>query len=150
MTRAFISLCRAEGIPAREVNGALIGYPHGEGCYKAEGRGESLIGHTWAEIYLQEFGWMPVEFHGIVIGEQAMTEHNAQDLRLRQRIEENGPVYADYYFGHLDNQRLIYAAGAKKMPLCQVENKNEPVDSARHWQVPDGLRFDCTLEVECI
>lgn len=149
LTRAFISLCRAEGIPAREVNGALIGYPDGEGRFRAEGRSESLIGHTWAEIYLRQSGWIPVEFHGIVIGEQAMTKNNVRDPRLAQLIKEQGPVYSDYYFGHLDNQRLIYAAGAKKLPLYEVEDVTEPLHSAKRWQMPEGLRFDCTLEIEC-
>jgi UDP:flavonoid glycosyltransferase YjiC (YdhE family) len=149
LTRAFISLCRAEGIPAREVNGALIGYPDGEGRFRAEGRSESLIGHTWAEIYLRQSGWIPVEFHGIVIGEQAMTKNNVRDPRLAQLIKEQGPVYSDYYFGHLDNQRLIYAAGAKELPLYEVEDVTEPLHSAKRWQMPEGLRFDCTLEIEC-
>lgn len=150
LTRAFISLCRAEGIPAREVNGALIGYPDGERRYRAQGRNESLIGHTWAEIYLRESGWIPVEFHGIVIGEQAMTGANVQDPRLRELIAENGPIYTDYYFGHLDNQRLIYAKGSKKLALCQVEDPTALVASAERWRVPEGLRFDSSLEVECL
>ncbi len=41
----FITLCRAAGIPARQVNGWL----HGTG------------GHVWAEIYLPDQGWMPVD-----------------------------------------------------------------------------------------
>lgn len=48
----FVALCRAEDIPSRVVAG-----------YKVEevNKVETLIDHAWAEIYLDEYGWIPVE-----------------------------------------------------------------------------------------
>ncbi len=150
LTRAFISLCRAEGIPAREVAGALIGYPVGEGRFCMQGRNEGLYGHVWAEIYLRDRGWIPVEFHGVVIGPQAMTDKNVVDPQLRAAVEEKGPQYIDYYFGHLDNQRLLFSSSVKSMPLCQVEDADVPPASAQRWRWPEHMRFNTRLEVECL
>jgi len=48
----FVALCRAEEIPARVVAG-----------YKVEkvNNKDTLIDHAWAEIYLDDYGWLPVE-----------------------------------------------------------------------------------------
>jgi len=70
----FVALCRASGIPAKPVVGMLAG----------TGRNP----HVWAEFYLQDIGWVPVD-----------------------------PTFADtgydpnYYFGNLDNGRLIMSEG---------------------------------------
>lgn len=50
-TYLYISLCRAAGIPARIVSG--VHFKPGED--KAE------ITHGWAEIYLEPYGWIPVD-----------------------------------------------------------------------------------------
>jgi UDP:flavonoid glycosyltransferase YjiC (YdhE family)/transglutaminase-like putative cysteine protease len=149
LSRAFIALCRLQGIPAREASGALIGYPVGEGKYAATSWGESIFGHTWVEVYLEGKGWCPVEFHGIVIGESAMTEDNVADPRLRSLIQENMPRYEEYYFGHLDNQRLLCSNSVKSIPDVLLECPEEAVGGNKRWQMPPGLRFECHLEVEC-
>ena len=48
----FVALCRAEEIPAKVVAG-----------YKVQNMNEEdkLIDHAWAEIYLDDYGWLPVE-----------------------------------------------------------------------------------------
>lgn len=48
----FVALCRAEEIPARVVTGYKVETVNGV---------ESLIDHAWAEIYLDDYGWLPVE-----------------------------------------------------------------------------------------
>lgn len=48
----FVALCRAEEIPARVVAGYKVEEVNGK---------ESLIDHAWAEIYLDDYGWLPVE-----------------------------------------------------------------------------------------
>lgn len=49
----FVALCRAQEIPSRVVAG-----------YKVESlnsKKSTLIDHVWAEIYLDDYGWLPVE-----------------------------------------------------------------------------------------
>lgn len=47
----FVALCRAVGIPARVQAGfAFSGYTE-----------ETENGHMWAEYYLEEYGWIPVD-----------------------------------------------------------------------------------------
>jgi len=150
LTRAFISLCRAEGIAAREVVGALVGYPDGARNFSMQGRSEGLCGHTWAEIHVPGRGWLPVEFHGVVIGAQAMTKDNVADISLRAAIQQNGPSYLDYYFGNLDNQRILFAPSVKKIPLFQVKSGDERSMGGTGWKWPEGLCFNTSLQVECI
>ncbi len=148
LSQALVALCRAEGIPAREVAGALLGYPVGVGRYHTKTWGEQIFGHTWAEIYLAGKGWIPVEFHSIAISEQAMTADNVDDPVLRALIRENTPRYRDYYFGNLDHQRLICSNSVKRIPQCLVEEGSEPLRSRKRWQVLEELSFSCALEVE--
>jgi transglutaminase-like putative cysteine protease len=72
----FIALCRASGIPARPV----VGY------WAISGTNQT---HVWAEFYLEEIGWIPV------------------DVTIGQMEKEN----RDYYFGNMDNQRVILSKG---------------------------------------
>ena len=46
----FTALCRAQEIPSRVVAG-----------YKYDATARTLIDHAWAEIYLDDYGWVPVE-----------------------------------------------------------------------------------------
>lgn len=149
LTRAFISLCRAEGIAAREVAGALIGYPRGENTFSMQGCSEGLYGHAWAEVHIPGKGWIPVEFHGVVIGAQAMTEDNVADAALRAAIEKGGPKYLDYYFANLDNQRILFTPSVKQIPLFQVETQDERTGEMG-WKWPEGLSFRTRLQVECL
>ena len=72
----FIAFCRAKGIPAR----AVVGY------WAETGNDQT---HVWAEFYLQEIGWIPVD---ATIGQQR-------------------PAERAYYFGNMDNQRIILSKG---------------------------------------
>ena len=70
----FIALARAKGIPARPV----VGY------WAISGVNQT---HVWAEFYVQDLGWIPVD---PTIGQDRMR---------------------DYYFGNMDNQRVILNKG---------------------------------------
>ncbi len=53
----FVAMCRAVDIPSRVIEGYKI---------QDEKSGDEVIGtklvdHVWGEIYLEEFGWVPVE-----------------------------------------------------------------------------------------
>ncbi|MDE2735381.1 MAG: glycosyltransferase [Gemmatimonadota bacterium] len=147
LSNAFIALCRLQGIAAREVTGALAGYPTGEGRFEMAVYNEIIFGHTWAEVFAPGQGWVPVEFHGIVIGPQAATEDNVSDEMLRRHIAEVGGRYVDFYFGQLDCHRVVCSNSVKTIPqlLAWRETASGP-----QFHVPDGLKYECRLVFECI
>jgi transglutaminase-like putative cysteine protease len=63
----FVAMCRALGIPARNVGG-MHPFPYGdlhfpEGTWDVPGWGkaEGFGVHVWAEFYLEGFGWVPLD-----------------------------------------------------------------------------------------
>ena len=54
----FVSMCRAIDIPSRCVEGYLV---QGTALDNSGDYVKSLGDHLWAEIYLQDFGWVPVD-----------------------------------------------------------------------------------------
>jgi transglutaminase-like putative cysteine protease len=78
----FMSLARAEGIPARFI----IGFP-----LKPEAEGTVPGYHCWAEFYLPDRGWIPVD---------ASDASKATDARRR-----------NYLFGNLDPDRVQFTMG---------------------------------------
>lgn len=56
-TTLFVAMCRAVDVPSR----AVTGYKVEENVSGDVVTGYTLINHVWAEIYLDEFGWVPVE-----------------------------------------------------------------------------------------
>jgi hypothetical protein len=78
----FMSLARAEGIPARFI----IGFP-----LKPELEGTIPGYHCWAELYLPGRGWVPVD---------ASDASKATDWKKRE-----------YLFGHLDPDRVQFTVG---------------------------------------
>ena len=147
LSNAFIALCRLQGIAARQVTGALAGYPVGDGRFEMAAYNEILFGHTWVEIFVPGQGWVPVEFHGIVIGPQAATEDNVADEALRRQIVEVGDRYVDFYFGQLDCHRVVCSNSVKTLPqlLAWRETASEP-----QFHVPESLKYECRLVFECI
>ncbi len=80
----FIALCRLNGIPARWQTGWNT-FPGDEGI------------HDWTEIYLEPYGWMPVDPY---MGIFAMQYANKLTTDQRKQIR-------DFYFGGLDQFRMI-------------------------------------------
>lgn len=57
----YVALCRAVNIPSRVVEGYKIDKKDVEqedGQYETQ---YDIINHAWAEIYLDDYGWLPVE-----------------------------------------------------------------------------------------
>jgi transglutaminase-like putative cysteine protease len=79
----FITLCRSEGIPARWQTGWDI-FPGGKDI------------HDWTEIYLEPYGWVPVDPWAGLFATQYCTA-----LTPAQRQELH-----DFYFGGLDYYRM--------------------------------------------
>ena len=147
LANAFIALCRLQGIAAREVTGALAVYPTGEGRFEMATYQDIIFGHTWAEVFAPGEGWVPVEFHGIVIGPQATTEDNVADTTLRRHIAEVGSRYDAFYFGQLDCHRVVCSNAVKTLPQLLDWRATA---SGPQSHVPDGLQYECRLTFECI
>lgn len=78
----FITMCRIAGVPARWQT-SWMGLPDDPGI------------HDWTEIYLEPYGWVPVDpYEG-----QAML--HADDL-----TEDEKQEVRDFYFGGLDASRM--------------------------------------------
>ncbi|NLL99948.1 MAG: hypothetical protein GX220_00635 [Treponema sp.] len=84
-TILFCAMARSCGIPAIPLSGILID------------AGLTNQNHWWLEIYLENFGWMPVD---VALG--AGKKHEAF-----RHITKN----ADFYFGNLDSQHVIFSRG---------------------------------------
>ena len=149
LARAFIALCRLLKIPAREQTGAIAVNPLGASRYENRTYNEAVFGHTWAEIFISDLGWIPVEFHGISIGTPALTEANVQSKALRHKLLENSEPYFDFFFGHLDCFHVVCSnSAAKEVP--QVIVYEEADNSFPRIHRPDALREECRLVFECI
>lgn len=80
----FSALCRAVGIPARTTGGFQI-------IKKG-----TASGHFWAEFYLPNYGWIPVD----------TSVAQAVDY-LPTLTEKEKKEYKDYFFGNMDPYRLV-------------------------------------------
>jgi transglutaminase-like putative cysteine protease len=105
----FITLCRSQGIPARWQTGWDI-FPGAKDI------------HDWTEIYLEPYGWVPVDPWAGLFATQyspALTPAQRQELH-------------DFYFGGLDYYRMA-ANGAHSQRLDPPKNtlRSDDVDFQR-------------------
>jgi transglutaminase-like putative cysteine protease len=105
----FITLCRSKGIPARWETGWDI-FPGGKDI------------HDWTEIYLEPYGWVPVDPWAGLYATQYCTA-----LTPAQRQELH-----DFYFGGLDYYRVA-ANGDHSQRLDPPKNtlRSDDVDFQR-------------------
>ncbi|MDR2467603.1 MAG: IPT/TIG domain-containing protein [Spirochaetaceae bacterium] len=85
----FCALSRAAKLSAIPVAGVLVA------------KNRQTLPHTWAEFWLDGFGWVPV------------------DITLGKGTAPSGFMlpgnYAEYYFGSLDNNRLSFSHGETQL-----------------------------------
>ena len=79
----FSAMCRSLGIPARTTGGWQL--------FKDE-----FSGHFWAEFYLPNYGWIPVDTSA------AQLAYYPKNLTAQQR-----QIFIDYYFGNQDSMRCV-------------------------------------------
>jgi transglutaminase-like putative cysteine protease len=94
ISSVFIALCRAAGVPAREVFGLRLGK-------KAE---QDITGwqHCWSEFFLPGYGWVPADPADVL---KAM---------LVEKLDADSPRVAelrDYFWGGIDAYRFKLASG---------------------------------------
>lgn len=114
----FTALCRSLGIPAR----ATGGYQMIEG---------SAGTHIWVEIYLEGYGWIPVD---VTAAEGGDASYNATPDDLHR--------YKAYYFGNLDPYRFIIQ---ESLDLPVVPDAGNAVIPPSGWvQLPKIVCDTCT------
>lgn len=79
----FTAMCRALGIPARTTGGWQL--------FSGE-----FGGHFWAEFYLPNYGWVPVDTS---FGQMALF---SRDITLDER-----EAFFDFCFAHQDSMRCV-------------------------------------------
>ncbi|MHC4575437.1 MAG: transglutaminase-like domain-containing protein [Planctomycetota bacterium] len=81
----FVALCRAKKIPARVVTGYTVRFD------------DVSPKHHWAEVYLQEYGWVPFE----------PSWGDVEDARIRNTMFSTmKPAYI--YLTHTRNDEVLY------------------------------------------
>lgn len=116
----FSALCRSIGIPARATGGYQL-VPGHEGT------------HFWAEFYLPEHGWIPVD---VTVAEIADWEYNLTG--------EEEMAYKSYFFGNLDPYRYVMQKDVDQ-PL--VPEPSEPVVLPVVLQFPSVVCETCEKDV---
>jgi transglutaminase-like putative cysteine protease/DNA-binding beta-propeller fold protein YncE len=95
-TFVYIAMCRAAGIPARYVGSVVV---------RGDDTSMDDVFHRWAEIYLPNYGWIPIDPSG---GDQDWPKSQAD------------------YFGHLNNRFYITTqSGGGSNLLEWTYNTNE-------------------------
>ncbi len=90
----FVALCRAAGVPAREIFGIRLG--------KNPVQDISTWQHCWAEFYLPGYGWVPVD------------PADVRKLMLKRNLQLDDPKTAElraYFWGGWDAYRVELARG---------------------------------------
>lgn len=90
----FVSLCRAVGVPAREIFGIRQGKKPIQDISKWQ--------HCWAEFFLPGYGWVPVDPADVL---KMMLK---EDLKQGDKKTKE---YRDYFWGGWDAYRVKLAVG---------------------------------------
>lgn len=90
----FVTLCRAAGIPAREIFGIRLG--------KKDVQDITTWQHCWAEFYLPGYGWVPVD------------PADVRKLMLKKNLtitDSEADELRSYFWGAWDAYRIELAKG---------------------------------------
>lgn len=90
----FVALCRAAGVPAREIFGIRLGKKDQVDITKWQ--------HCWAEYFQPGYGWVPVDPADVL---KMMLKH---DLKLGDKKTKE---YREYFWGAWDPYRVKLAMG---------------------------------------
>ncbi|MHC6202843.1 transglutaminase domain-containing protein [Breznakiellaceae bacterium SP9] len=112
----FCALARASDIPAVPVAGVLVD------------SAQRSLRHYWAEFWIDGFGWVPLD---PTLGAGLVPS----DFSLR-------PDHAQYYFGNMDNRRLVFSRGQRALspmdPNGRVAARNRDYALQNLWEEAAG------------
>ena len=127
----FITMCRYNGIPARWQTG-----------WNLTPGGVNL--HDWSEIYLEPYGWVPVD------ADMGVWSHKwAENLG-----DVKAQILKDFYFGNIDHWRLIANGDfGRDFTPKKISFRSDTVDFQRGEVECDGQnlyydKWDYNLKVD--
>jgi len=94
ISSVFVALCRAAGVPSREIFGLRLGKKPEQDITKWQ--------HCWAEFFLPGTGWVPAD------------PADVRKAMLVEKLELDSPRVAelrDYFWGGIDAYRFQLASG---------------------------------------
>lgn len=94
ISSVFIALCRAAGVPAREVFSVRLGKKPEEDI--------TTYQHCWAEFFVPGYGWVTADPADV---RKAML---VEKLELK---DAKAKEYREYFWGGVDPYRVVYARG---------------------------------------
>ncbi len=109
-TRLFCALARNVGIPSRPIAGYLV-----------DQTGKAYR-HYWAEFYLEDFGWVPVD---LSLGDGARIGSTSPGITTDP---------AEYYFGNNDNQHITISRGIMQVKSMDPAGKVVKKDNMYSFQ----------------
>ncbi|MGC2332689.1 MAG: transglutaminase domain-containing protein [Candidatus Acidiferrales bacterium] len=120
----FASLAMAAGIPMRMIYGSLL-------KPTLDGVPVDASYHCWIQFYAPNLGWLPldVSLANIYGKEFPLTDQNKKLVELTTATGYKGfdPSKIDYYFGNLDDRRVVWSMGRDLM--MQPPEDDGPVNS---------------------
>ena len=103
----YTAMARAARLPCIPIAGVLIN------------RTGQTLRHYWCEIWLDSFGWLPVD-PAMGAGAVPYSYISKQDI-------------VNYYFGNLDNQRIAFSRG--EVNLSQMESRGRLVSHTQSYSL---------------
>jgi len=109
----YTTMMRAAGIPCIPIAGVYID------------RGGHTFRHYWAEFWIDNFGWLPVD---PAMGSGAVFDTSSS---MQESMSEKD--IANFYFGNTDNQRIAFSRG--ELILSQMENRGRIVSHPQSYSL---------------
>jgi len=120
----WASLARARGIPTQIVYGSFL-------KPDLRGRDQDQSYHCWAEFYAPGLGWIhhDVAVADLYHGDFPVNVDNERLLRLTvaDGVFGNDPAKVNYYFGNLDERRVVWSRNRDLMMTPRQDG--EPVNA---------------------
>jgi len=104
----YAAMARAAKLPCIPVAGVLIN------------RQSQTIRHYWTEIWIEDFGWLPVD--------PALGAGAVPASFLDENIDR-----ANYYFGNIDSRRIAFSRG--ELNLSQMESRGRVVSHTQTYSL---------------
>ena len=104
----YAAMARAAKLPCIPTAGVLIN------------RQSQTIRHYWTEVWIDDFGWLPVD---PVLGAGAVPDsYNNKEID-----------YLNFYFGNTDSQRIAFSRG--ELNLSQMESRGRLVSHTQSYSL---------------